>query len=68
MSVMITNAASIEEQLATIACAIEQLTEHVKEKDLQIASLMNKLESQNIGESSQAPKHPSGDTSNCTNR
>ena len=42
---MMTNIASIEEQLATMACAIEQLTEHVEEKDLQIASLMNKPES-----------------------
>ena len=35
-----------------MGCAISKLTKTVEEKDLQIANLMNKLEVQNQGESS----------------
>ena len=53
MQAMTTGAATVEEQLATMARAIEKLTKTVEEKDLQIASLMNKLEAQNVGDTSQ---------------
>ncbi|KAH7848898.1 hypothetical protein Vadar_009870 [Vaccinium darrowii] len=52
MQVMTTGAATIEEQLATMARTIEKLTKTVEDKDLQIASLMNKLEAQKVGETS----------------
>ncbi|KAH7840531.1 hypothetical protein Vadar_018136 [Vaccinium darrowii] len=62
MQVMTTGAATVEEQLATMARAIEKLTKTVEEKDLQIASLMNKLEGQNVGDTSQDASHPPGFT------
>ena len=45
-----------------MARAIDQLSKTVEEKDIQIASLMNKLEAQKIGESSQGLSHPPGFT------
>ncbi|KAH7858401.1 hypothetical protein Vadar_023399 [Vaccinium darrowii] len=45
-----------------MARAIEKLTKTVEEKDLQIASLMNKLESQKVGKTSQDNSHPTGFT------
>ncbi|KAH7861560.1 hypothetical protein Vadar_027729 [Vaccinium darrowii] len=62
MQAMTTGVATVEEQLATMACAIEKLTKTVEEKDLQIASLMNKLEAQNVGDTSQDASHPPGFT------
>ena len=43
---MATGTISIEEQLAEMTHAIAKLTKIVKEKDLQIAFLMNKVEAQ----------------------
>ncbi|KAK3043386.1 hypothetical protein RJ639_002688 [Escallonia herrerae] len=48
---MMTSAISLEEQLAAMSRAIEKLTKTVEEKDLQIANLMNKLESKKSEES-----------------
>ncbi|KAH7845349.1 hypothetical protein Vadar_000946 [Vaccinium darrowii] len=62
MQVMTTGAATVEEQLATMAHTIEKLTKTVEDKDLQIASLMNKLEAQKVGETSQENSHPPGFT------
>ncbi|KAH7852825.1 hypothetical protein Vadar_029728 [Vaccinium darrowii] len=62
MQAMTTGATTVEEQLATMARAIEKLTKTVEEKDLQIASLMNKLEAQNVGDTSQDASHPPGFT------
>ncbi|KAG5554508.1 hypothetical protein RHGRI_012152 [Rhododendron griersonianum] len=62
MQAMATDAATVEEQLATIARAIEKLTKIVEDKDLQIASLMNKLEAQNMEGTSHDASHPPGFT------
>ncbi|KAK3018206.1 hypothetical protein RJ639_002899 [Escallonia herrerae] len=51
LPVMMTSAISLEEQLAAMSRAIEKLTKTVEEKDLQIANLMNKLESKKSEES-----------------
>ncbi|XP_059663789.1 uncharacterized protein LOC132309501 [Cornus florida] len=58
VAAMMTRAAMVEEQLATISRAIETLTKTVEEKDLQIATLMNKLEVQTFGESPVQSGHP----------
>ncbi|KAL0411449.1 UNVERIFIED_CONTAM: hypothetical protein Slati_3734600 [Sesamum latifolium] len=42
--VMVTNATTIEEQLASLTRAIKGLTEHVQEQDAQIAKLINKAD------------------------
>ncbi|KAL0347678.1 UNVERIFIED_CONTAM: hypothetical protein Scaly_1783800 [Sesamum calycinum] len=42
--VMVTNATTIEEQLASLMRAIEGLTKHVQEQDAQIARLINKTD------------------------
>lgn len=57
MQVMTTDTATVEEQLATMVRAIEKLTKTVEDKDLQIASLINKLDAQNVGETSQDASH-----------
>ncbi|KAF7142225.1 hypothetical protein RHSIM_Rhsim05G0112700 [Rhododendron simsii] len=62
MQAMATDAATVEEQLATMARAIEKLTKTVEDKDLQIASLMNKLEAQNMEGTSHDASHPPGFT------
>ncbi|KAG5521475.1 hypothetical protein RHGRI_033888 [Rhododendron griersonianum] len=62
MQVMTTDTATVEEQLATMARAIEKLTKTVEDKDLQIASLMNKLEAQNMEGTSHDVSHPPGFT------
>ncbi|KAL0444630.1 UNVERIFIED_CONTAM: hypothetical protein Slati_2185700 [Sesamum latifolium] len=41
---MVTNATTIEEQLASLTRAIEELTKHVQEQDVQIARLINKVD------------------------
>ena len=55
ISVMTTDTASVEEQWVEMARAITKLTKTIKKKDMQIASLINKVEVQvqNTGESSQ---------------
>ncbi|KAG5561084.1 hypothetical protein RHGRI_004186 [Rhododendron griersonianum] len=62
MQAMTTDAAIVEEQLATMARAIEKLTKTMEDKDLQIASLMNKLEAQNMEGTSHDASHPPGFT------
>ncbi|KAH7847700.1 hypothetical protein Vadar_029231 [Vaccinium darrowii] len=62
MQAMTTVAPTVEKQLATMARAIKKLTKTVEEKDLQIASLMNKLEAQNVGDTSQDASRPPGFT------
>ena len=59
MSVMATDTTSVEEQLEEMARAIAKLNKMVEEKDMQIASLINKVETQvqNTGESSQGLNH-----------
>ena len=59
MSIMATDTTSIEEQLEEMARVIAKLTKAVKEKDMQIASHINKVEAQvqNTGESSQGINH-----------
>ena len=59
MPVMVTGTTSVEEQLAEMARAIAKLTKTVEEKDMHIASLINKVEAQvqNTGESSQGLNH-----------
>ena len=59
MLVMETGTTSVDEQLVEMACAITKLTKTVEEKDMQIASLINKVEAQvqNLRESSQGFNH-----------
>ena len=56
---MTTGTTTVEEQLADMARAIAKLTKTVKEKDMQIVSLINKVEAQvqNTGKSSQGLNH-----------
>ena len=53
MAAMMTETATIDEKIAEMGYAIAKLTKTVEEKDLQIATLMNKLEVKNQGESSE---------------
>ena len=46
--------ATVDEKIVEMGRAISKLTKIVKEKDLQIATLMNKLKVQNQGESYKA--------------
>ena len=46
MLVMATDTTSVDEQLAEMAHAIAKLTKTVEEKDMQIASLINKVKTQ----------------------
>ncbi|KAJ8558384.1 hypothetical protein K7X08_005150 [Anisodus acutangulus] len=55
VSVMMTNAINVEEQLAVMIQIVETLRKSVEEKDLQIAKLMNKLELCGSGDSSRNP-------------
>ena len=59
MSVMAIDTTSVKEQLAEMARAITKLTKTVEEKDMQMDSLINKVEAQvqNTGESSQGINH-----------
>ncbi|KAL7082182.1 hypothetical protein ACP275_14G083700 [Erythranthe tilingii] len=43
-SVMTTNATTMEEQIASLAKAIEGLTKHVQQRDFQIAKLIDKMD------------------------
>ena len=52
MSAMMTETTTIDEKIAEMGRAIAKLTKTMEEKDLQIATLMNKLEVQNQGEPS----------------
>ena len=59
MPVMTTGTTFVEEQLAEMACAIVKLTKTIEEKDMQIVSLINKVEAQvqNKDESCQGLNH-----------
>lgn len=59
---MTTNTISVKEQLVEMACAIAKLTKIVKEKDLQITFLINKVkaQAQNTIKSSQGLDYPLG--------
>ena len=54
---MMIETATTDKKIAEIGHAISKLTKTMKEKDLQIAMLMNKLEVQNRGESSKGHSH-----------
>ena len=58
MLVMITNTASVDEKMVIMARAIDKLTKTIEEKNVQIPSLINKLEAQNIGNYSQGHSQP----------
>ncbi|KAL6225748.1 hypothetical protein ACLB2K_004597 [Fragaria x ananassa] len=58
MQVMVTGASSIEEQIANLMGAVEKLTKTVEEKDMQIAELYSRLESQD-----EKKKHKVGENS-----
>uniref|UniRef100_A0A2N9H4I7 Ty3-gypsy retrotransposon protein n=1 Tax=Fagus sylvatica TaxID=28930 RepID=A0A2N9H4I7_FAGSY len=57
MPAMMTETAIVDERIVAMERAISKLTKTVEEKDLQIATLMNKLEVHNHGESSNGPVH-----------
>ena len=63
MTAMMTETATIDEKIAEMGHAIAKLTKTVEEKDLQIATLMNKLEVQNQGESSKGHSYTHQHTS-----
>ena len=62
VSVMMTNTSTMEEKMAEMQQRVVLLTKALEDKDLQIAILMNKLEMQDLGESSHGPKFPFGFT------
>ena len=53
---MTTNSLAMEEQLAILTKTVEALYKTMEDSDVQMASMMNKLES--LGESSQATDNP----------
>ena len=59
MPVMAAGTTFVEEQLVEMAHAIAKLTKTLEKKDIQIVSLINKVEAQvqNTGESSQGLNH-----------
>jgi hypothetical protein len=57
MPAMMIETAIMDERIVAIERAISKLTKTVEEKDLQIATLMNKHEAHNHGESSNGPIH-----------
>ena len=63
MAAMITEIATIDKKITKMGYAIAKLTKIVEEKELQIATLMNKLEVQNRGESSKGHSHTHQHTS-----
>ena len=58
MPVMMTNTSTMEEKMAEMEQRVILLTKALEEKDVKIATLMNKLEVQDSGESSLGPEHP----------
>ena len=59
---MMTNTSTMEEKMVEMEQRVVLLTKALKDKDFQIATLMNKLEVQDSGESSLGPKHLLGFT------
>ena len=59
VSIMMTNTSTTEEKMAEMEQRVVLLTKVLKDKDLQIATLMNKLEVQDLGESSHGHKFTS---------
>ena len=59
MSVMMTNTSTMEEKMVEMEQRVVLLTKALEDKDLQIATLMNKLEVQDLGESSHGHKFTS---------
>ncbi|KAL3499964.1 hypothetical protein ACH5RR_039057 [Cinchona calisaya] len=59
MQAMMIGASSVKEQLASMARAVEKLSNSIEEKDPQIATLVSKLEYQNIGKTSQVNNNKS---------
>ena len=62
VSVMMTNTSTMEEKMVEMEQRVVLLTKALEDKDLQITTLMNKLEIQDLGESSHGPKFPFGFT------
>ena len=62
MSRMMTNTSTMEEKMVEMEQRVVLLTKALEDKDLQIATIMNKLEVQDSGESSLGPEHPPGFT------
>ena len=56
---MMTNTSTMEEKMAEMEQRVVLLTKALEDKDLQIATLMNKLEVQDLGESSHGHKFTS---------
>ena len=56
MSIMMTNTSTMEEKMVEMEQRVVLLTKALEDKDLQIATLMNKLEVQDLGESSHGHK------------
>ena len=56
---MMTNTSTMEEKMAKMKQRVVLLTKALEDKDLQIATLMNKLEVQDLGESSHGHKFTS---------
>ena len=59
---MMTNTSTMEEKMVEIEQMVTLLTKALEEKDVKIATLMNKLELQDSSESSLGPQHPPGFT------
>ena len=55
---MMTNTSTMEEKMAEMEQRVTLLTKALEEKDVKIATLMNKLELQDSSESSLGPEHP----------
>ncbi|KAL4650239.1 hypothetical protein ACB092_01G073000 [Castanea dentata] len=62
MPVMMTNTSTVEEKMAKMEQRVTLLTKALEDKDVQIATLMNKLEVQDSGESNPDLEHPPGFT------
>ena len=56
VSIMMTNTSTMEEKMAEMEQRVVLLTKALEDKDLQIATLMNKLEVQDLGESTHGHK------------
>ena len=59
---MMTNTSTMEEKMAEMEQRVILLTKALEDKDVKIATLMNKLEVQDSGESSLDLEHPPGFT------